>query len=55
MLARVAGMKLSEPTSSPKGTIVPSTIIQTISDQTGRPQAPEAASSTTPAGNVHHG
>ena len=55
MLARVAGMKLSEPTSRQKGTIVPSTIIHPISDQTGSPQAPEAASSIRPVGNVHHG
>src|SRR5688500_17603750 len=55
MLARVAGMKLSEPTRRPKGTIVPKTIIQAISDQTGSPQAPAAGSSTTPAGNVHQG
>src|SRR5688572_33329067 len=50
MLARVAGMKLSDPTSRQKGTIVPSTIIQPISDLTARPEASAAAASISAIG-----
>ena len=53
--ARVAGTKRSAAIINAKGTIVPSAIIQLMRDQTGKPHASYAASSSWPTGNDHHG